>query len=110
MSNYSEMRESIKAQWQALIKAGRIPVMEWKLSNGDWLVVEIEYKGDYFLFSFDQDNKPCFFDGCITGADDFYHYPLDEYFDSLDYYLQEIAGNIIEGYLLPNGLYACEAE
>lgn len=96
---------SINAQWQAMINSGRIPVMEYKMSNG-WLTVDIEYKGDYFLFSFDQDNKPCFFDGCITGQDNFYHYPIDECFDSLDYYLQEIAGNIIEGFLLPNGLYA----
>ena len=110
MSNYSEMRERIKAQRQVMIQAGRIPVMEWKMSNGDWLMVDIEYKGDYFLFSFDQDNKPVFFDGCITGQDNFYHYPIDEYSDSLDHYLQEIADNIIEGYLLPNGLYAEDAE
>lgn len=100
------VKTAISAQWQAMINSCRIPVMEYKMSNGDWLMVDIEYKGDYFLFSFDQDNKPCFFDGCITGQDNFYHYPIDEYFNSLDYYLQEIAGNIIEGFLLPNGLYA----
>jgi len=104
------VKQAINAQWQAIINAGRIPVMEWKMANGDWLMVDIEYKGDYFLFSFDQDNKPVFFDGCITGQDNFYHYPIDEYSESLDHYLQEIAGNIIEGYLLPNGLYSCEAE
>ncbi len=104
------VKTTIVLQWQAMINAGRIPVMEWKLSNGDWLMVDIEYKGDYFLFSFDQDNKPVFFDGCITGQDNFYHYPIDDHFNSLDHYLQEIAGNIIEGFLLPNDLYACEAE
>lgn len=102
------VKAAINAQWQAMIQAGRTPVMEWKMSNGDWLMMDIEYKGGYFLFSFDQDNKPVFFDGCITGADNFYHYPIDEYSESLDYYLQEISSNIIEGYLLPNGLYACE--
>lgn len=104
------VKTAINAQWQAMIQAGRIPAMEWKMVNGDWLMVDIEYKGDYFLFSFDQDNKPCFFDGCIAGQDNFYHYPIDACFNSLDHYLQEIAGNIIEGFLLPNGLCACEAE
>ena len=119
MINYSEMRERIKAQWQVMIQAGRIPVMEWKMSNGDWLAVDInlhisEQKPYYteskawLAFTFDQDNKPCFFDGCITGKHGFYKYPLDEYFDSLDHYLQEISNNIIEGYLIPNGLYAEE--
>lgn len=109
MSNYSEMRERIKAQWQAMIKAGRIPVMEWKMANGEWLVVDIGYKGDYFLFSFDQDNKPLFFDGSIIKGDNgFYRYPLNEYFDSLDHYLQEINQNIIEGYLIPNSLYCAD--
>lgn len=104
------VKAAINAQWQTRINSGCLPVMEWKMSNGDWLMVDIEYKGDYFLFSFDQDNKPVFFDGCIKGQDNFYHYPIDECFDSFDYYLQEIAGNIIEGYLIPNGLYACEGE
>ena len=103
------VKTAIEAQWQAMLANGRIPVMEWKMANEEWLMVDIEYKGDYFLFSFDQ-NKPVFFDGCITGQDNFYHYPIDEYFNSLDHYLQEIAGNIIEGYLLPNGLYCCEDE
>ncbi len=102
-----DVKQAISAQWQAMLANGCIPVMEWKMSNGDWLAVDIEYKGDYFLFSFDQGNKPCWFDGCITGQDNFYHYPIYEYSESLDYYLQEIAGNIIEGFLLPNGLH-CE--
>jgi len=121
------VKQAINAQWQAMIQAGRIPVMEWKMANGDWFVVDINLpahysrkaandnakweRGDcanYLTFSFDQDNKPCFFDGCITGKHGFYKYPLDECLDSLDHYLQEISSNIIEGYLIPNGLYAEE--
>lgn len=102
------VKTAINAQWQAMTNAGRIPVIEYKLNNGDWLAVDIEYKGDYFLFSFDQDNKQVFFDGCITGQDNFYHYLVDEYFDSLDHYLQEIHQNIIEGFLIPNNLYCAD--
>jgi len=99
---------AISAQWQAMINAGHIPVIEYKLNNGDWLMADIEYKGDYFLFSFDQDNKPCFFDGIITGDNGFYRYPLDECFESLDHYLQEIHQNIVEGFLIPNNLDCAE--
>lgn len=98
------VRQAINEQWQAMINSDRIPVMEYKLANGDWLVVEINYQENYLAFSFDQDNKPCFFDRCIKGDNGFYRYPLDEYFDSIDHYLQEIHQNIIEGFLIPNNL------
>ena len=123
-----DVKQAIKEQWHAMIDSGCIPAMEYAIAGNDWLIVDIELpiteyrdiqtgqliretleKG-YISFSFDQDNKPCFFDGCITGADNFYHYPIDECSESLDHYLQEIAGNITDGYLLPNGLYCCEDE
>lgn len=123
----NSVKQAINNQWQAMINSGRIPVMEYKMSNGDWLVVDINLPANYsrkagddnakwergecanyLTFSFDQDNKPAFFDGCIKGDNGEYRYPLDECFDSLDYYLQEINQNIIEGFLIPNNLDCAE--
>lgn len=107
------VKQAINAQWQTMINNGRIPVMEYEMDNGDWLVVDINYDTGlgYLTFSFDQDNKPVFFDGSIIKGDNgFYRYPLDEYFDSLDHYLQEISQNIIEGFLIPNNLDCADGE
>lgn len=97
---------TIKQQFEAMLQRGIIPCMEYQTSEDDWLLVNIECSDQGIVFSFDSDNKRVAFDGeIITYNDCRYCLPYDEYFEDLDYYLQMIDQNIIEGFLLPNDLY-----
>jgi len=86
-------------------------MFEIELSDGDYLLVDIDYtQGDeYISFSFD-DSLPVFFDGEIKKHGSNYHVMLDDYFDSLDSYLELIYNNIMEGYIIPNDLLLCDDE
>lgn len=119
---------AINAQWQAMINAGLIPAMEFSIIGNDFVVVDIELpttqyrdiqtgeliretlEKDYICFSFDQMGKGVWFDGDIKGKDNFYRISLDSCFDNLDYYLQRIGENIMEGFIIPNGLGCEEVE
>jgi len=105
------IKTAIYNQWQAMLKQNRIPLFEIELSNGDYLLVNIDYtQGDDFIsFSFD-DSLLVYFDGEIKKHGGGYHVILDEYFDNLDSYLQLIYDNILEGYIIPNDLLLCEDE
>jgi len=107
----SNIKTAIYNQWQAMLNCGKIPMFEIELSNGDYLIVNIDYtQGDDFIsFSFD-DSLPVFFGGEIKKHGGSYHVILDECFSSLDSYLELIYNNIIEGYIIPNDLLLCEDE
>ena len=104
-------KKAINSQWQDMLKNGKIPCFEIGLSNGDYLLVDIDYReGDnYISFSFD-DSLTVFFDGEIKKHGGNYHVMLDECFDNLDSYLQLIYDNIIDGYIIPNDLLLCDDE
>ena len=106
-----DIKKAINNQWQAMLNYGKIPCFELEISNGDYLLVDIDYTqgNDYIGFSFD-DNLPVFFDGEIKKRGSQYHVMLDECFDNLDSYLETIYNNIIEGYIIPNDLMSCEDE
>jgi len=105
------IKTAIYNQWQSMLNYGRIPLFEIELSNGDYLLVNIDYtQGDDFIsFSFD-DSLLVYFDGEIKKHGGGYHVILDECFDNLDSYLELIYNNIIEGYIIPNDLMLCEDE
>jgi hypothetical protein len=105
--------ETLYTQFNEMLCRGTLPLFEFEMSNGDYLVVNIQIsdkqsKDQGFLFSFDTDNKPVFFDGEIVefeNNNNLFLLPFDDYFDNLDYYFQMISDNITEGYLLPNNLF-----
>lgn len=98
--------QTIKDQFNAMLESGKITAMEYPTSENDWLLVDIGISDQGVTFSFDSDNKNTFFEGEIVQYNDCYFcLPFDEYFKDLDYYLQMINDNIIEGFLLPNDLY-----
>ena len=105
------IKKAINSQWQSMLNYGKIPCFEIELSDGDYLLVNIDYTqgNDYISFSFD-DSLPVFFDGEIKKHGGNYHVMLDECFDNLDSYLQLIYDNIIEGYIIPNDLLLCADE
>ncbi len=105
------IKTAIYNQWQSMLNYGKIPCFEIELSNGDYLLVDIDYtQGDeHISFSFD-DSLPVFFDGEIKKHGGNYHVILDPYFESLDSYLELIYNNILEGYIIPNDLLLCEDE
>ena len=111
----NNIKKAINSQWQAMLNYGKIPMFEIELSNGDYLIVDIDYKqGDDFISfsfqSFDDDSLPVFFDGEIKKHGGEYRVMLDEYFNDLDSYLGLIYNNIIDGYIIPNDLLLCDDE
>lgn len=102
--------QTIKDQFDAMLESGKIPAMEYPIKNddngNDWLLVDIGINDQGITFSFDSMEKPVSFDGeIITYNDCYFCMPYDQYFEDLDYYLQAINDNIMEGFLLPNDLY-----
>ena len=66
----NNIKKAINSQWQAMLNYGKIPMFEIELINGDYLLVDIDYRegDDYISFSFpsfDNDCLPVFFDGEI---------------------------------------------
>lgn len=109
------IKKAINQQWQAMLNYGKIPCFEIELSGGGYLIVDINYtQGDDFISfsfpSFDDDSLPVFFDGEIKKHGGGYKVMLDEYFESLDSYLELIYNNIIEGYIIANDLLLCDDE
>lgn len=95
-------------QWQTMIESRRIPVLEYELNNGDYLLVSVKFvlfrgKGG-FRFDFDRGNLPTFFSSAVKIVKDTQYLPFDKYFDNLDTYLQQIDQEITEGFLIPNNL------
>ena len=105
------IKKAIGKQWQSMLDHGIIPMFEIELSNGDYLIVNIDYQAgnNYISFSFD-DSLPAYFDGEIKKHGSEYRVMLDECFDNLDSYLQLIYDNIIEGYIIANDLLLCDDE
>ena len=105
------IKTAINNQWQAMLNYGKIPLFEIELSDGDYLIVDIDYQAgnNYISFSFD-DSLTVFFDGEIKKHGGNYHVMLDPYFESLDSYLELIYNNIIDGYIIPNDLLLCDDE
>ena len=106
-----DIKKAINSQWQAMLNYGIIPCFEIELSDGDYLLVDVDYQAgnNYISFSFD-DSLPVFFDGGIKKHGGNYHVVLDECFNDLDSYLQVIYDNIIDGYIIPNDLLLCDDE
>jgi hypothetical protein len=105
--------KALKAQFEAMLNRNIMPLFELEISNGEYLIVDIElsekegrkgYNG--VQFSFDQDNLKTYFDGdVVKRGDGVYVVKYDDCFDDLDSYLEIIMDNITEGFLIPNNLY-----
>ena len=83
------------------------PIFEYKISESDYLVVELSLSEDNqeIEFSFDSDNKKTWFSGDVVTINDNRHKITVDPDMSLDHHLQSINDEMTEGYLLPNGLY-----
>ena len=102
------MNNSIRTDWEKLISSGMIPVIEYRISENDYLIVDIQLSDDNecFFFSFDKDFLcDVYFSGNVTTFYNiYYRYPVDEEMN-IDWHLNAINQEMTEGYLLPNGLY-----
>ena len=97
--------QTIQQQFDTMLERGTIPVFEFEMSNGEFIVVDISICDNGVVFEFDNEGLPVYFSGNVERiSDNTFVYQFDEYFDSLDYYLQEIHQEIIEGYIAANNL------
>ena len=113
MSKLAEVQKNIVFQWEKMIANGRLPVMEYQIGEDDYLIVDLELvdEGSAILFSFDRYPFPTadvWFSGDVIKVLDNYQITIDEFTDDLDIYLQQIDQEMLEGFILPNGLYYCE--
>lgn len=103
--------DRMRDQWDGM---RAIPVLEYELNNGEFLTVNLEYTAAGIEFGIDSRD---FFESKIAFSGeivrpyplnrDRFLLPFDPFFDSLDHYLQQIDGEIVEGFLIPNDLYSC---
>ena len=113
MSHLADVQKSIACQWEKMIASGRLPIMEYQIGEDDFLQVDLALVdgGSAILFSFDRYPFPTaeiWFSGDVVPVLNNYQITIDEYSDRLDLYLQQIDQEILEGFILPNGLYYCE--
>ena len=96
----------IKEQWNEMINRGAMPLFEVELKDNEYLLVNLAIVEEGIEFSFDSNDLPVSFDGDIeTIHSNRYLLPFNEYWESLDTYIEEISENINEGFILLNGLY-----
>ena len=112
MKKLIETQKNIAYQWEKMIKSGRLPIMEYQIGD-DYLIVDIELVDDgaAIIFSFDRYPFPTadvFFSGDVVPVLNNFQITIDEFTDDLDIYLQQIDQEMMEGFILPNGLYYCE--
>ena len=113
MSQLAEVQKKIAYQWNKMIASGRLPIMEFQIGEDDFLIVDLDLvdDGSAILFSFDRYPFPtadvCFSGEVVPVLDNF-QIMIDEFDDDLDIYLQQIDQEMLEGFILPNGLYYCE--
>lgn len=106
-----ENKSAIIEQWKTALSSGIMPVFEFELKGGDYLIVDlylVDSKEGLFLeFSFDSDGMSSSFDEIINAySDNYYSLKINlEYINNLDTVLEYISDNITEGYIIPNGLY-----
>lgn len=113
MSQLADVKKSIVHQWNKMIASGRIPIIEYQIGEDDFLQVDLELvdDGSAILFSFDRHPFPTanvWFSGEVVPVLDNFQITIDEYNDKLNLYLQQIDQEMLEGFILPNGLYYCE--
>lgn len=97
--------QTILEQFEQMLQRGRIPLFEYELNNGEFLLVHIDCTENEIKFNFDDSFGSVYFDGDIQGENGYYSYEFDNEYDTLDSLLELIDANITEGYILPNGLY-----
>ena len=113
MSKLAEVQKNIAYQWQKMIASGLLPVIEYQIGEEDYLQVDVSLvdEGSAILFSFDRRPFPTadvWFSGDVVPVLDNFQITIDEYTENLDIYLQQIDQEMMEGFILPNGLYYCE--
>lgn len=109
LERFNDTCKALKDQWDDMINRGRIPMLEYQVSEDEYLTVDIYFRGSCLLFSFDKD--PMYdtsFSGEVEKVLDNYQIDFDWCFDDLDHYVQMIDQEMIEGYLIPNNLYYVE--
>lgn len=106
--NPNEVVKNLKSEMQAFISKGGIPCFEYKLNNGEYLIVNLEVVKKGIKFSFDSMDLKTWFSGEIIKIhDNRYLLKADQYTEDLDSYLQQIDQEILDGFIVPNDLF-CE--
>ena len=101
---------TIKEQFNELFSVGGfMPVFELEIIEDEYLLVNLSVSDIGVEFSFDAEGLTNSFDGEIEKIhSNKFVLLFDEYYDNLDYYLELIHENLMEGYIIPNQLHRDE--
>ena len=97
--------ETVRQQFNDMIAAGRIPVLEYHIKPDDYIVVNIEATDRGIEFTFDENGYSVFFSSDIQQVGSVYILPYNEDY-SLDSHLSQIDEEIGEGYMLANDIHS----
>ena len=105
--------QTIIDQFNDMLQRGKMPLFEIEIINTDgerdWLIVDIELHEKGIVYRFDDMDLPVWFDGNTVQLNAENNgcqlVPFDEYFTDMHYYLEYIIEDIMEGFIIPNGLY-----
>ena len=98
------MNNSIRTEWENM---RCFPIFEYKISENDYLIVELSLSEDNqeIEFSFDSGQKKTWFSGDVTAINENRYKITVDPDMSLDEHIQLIDQEMTEGYLLSNGLF-----
>lgn len=103
----SEILAEIRDQWASMTT---IPVMEFSLPDGEYLTVELSLNDNIYNpsidFEFDTDGKSTWFSGEVEGKNGSHRIRITQFSQSLDCLVQDVYGEVLEGFIIPNNLYA----
>lgn len=107
MNDLQSVAKKVGAEFETMLHAGRMPIFEFECEkNGerDWYIVEMSIDDNGVIFYTPDSSIPSYFSCNVKKISGFtFLYQFDEYFDNLDYYLQEIYQELTEGYFIRNG-------
>lgn len=88
---------------------GVVIVMEFQVSENDFLFVDVTVSDDktVMFFEFDRRDYPdcdVYFSGEIEKVLNYYQLKINPQF-GIDWHLQKIYNEMVEGFIVPNGLY-----
>lgn len=97
------LAHTIQQEFNNMLDRGRIPVMEYEMRDGDYLVIDIHTSAKGVHFNLSEDFTTAFSNEVLRDGYNYY-IPYDGYTDTLDAYLELIDQEIVEGVLIPNDL------
>jgi len=109
MNRKLQTLEKLSEQWQD--RKNLLDCFEFQTIDGGFIIVLINccfepWKRGVFFDIGAADHHSVYFSGLVKKRNGSFFFPFDLEFgpDHIDYYLQEVYSEIVDGYIIPNGI------